>query len=262
MQIIVFACLLATTLAAPGLETRIVQGTAVGLFAHPHQASLQVQSSGAWRHICGAVIISNTRILTAAHCLQGQTASRMQIKVGALNLDAAPNEYEQTVGVQSFVIHEAYNQNAAGIPNDIGIIYLLTPLIFNANVQPATLAAKGSTFANTKCVITGWGQTSGTGSVSNQLLEAQITKITTADCQRRWLFQNINIKHICVFEASTPSGSRPSACMGDSGGPMMCGDSLNLLAGITSWGVSNCSGNYPSVYTRVSEYLDWINSKL
>jgi len=262
MHIIVFVCLLASTLAAPGLERRIVQGSPASLFAHPHQVSLQVLSSGAWRHICGAVIISNNRILTAAHCLQGQDASRMRIKVGALNLNDAPNEYEQTVGVQSFVIHEAYNQNGAGIPNDIGIIYLLTPLIFNANVQPATLAAKGSTFANTKCVITGWGQTSGTGSVSEQLLEVQITKITTADCQRRWLFQSINIKHICVYEASAPSGSRPSACMGDSGGPMLCGDKLNLLAGITSWGVSNCSGNYPSVYTRVSEYLDWINSKL
>ncbi|BFY99708.1 hypothetical protein BsWGS_02748 [Bradybaena similaris] len=261
MQVIVFLSLVTTALAAPGPEKRIVQGSPVSLFAHPHQASLQVQNSAGWHHICGAVIIARDRILTAAHCLDGQTVTRMRVVVGALVLNQAPTEYEQSVGVSSYVMHEAYNPNGAGVPNDIGIIYLLTPLVFNPNVQAADLAAKGTSFANTKCVITGWGQTSGTGSVSQQLLEAKITKITNSECQRRWLFQTITSKHICVYEASAPSGSRPSACMGDSGGPMMCGENLQLLAGLTSWGVSNCSGNFPSVYTRVSEYLDWIASK-
>jgi elastase-2 len=258
MQIVILACLLATCLAAPAPEKRIVNGTPAALFAHPHQASIQVQSGTGWSHICGAVLIARNKILTAAHCLQGQTASRMRVEVGALNLYEAPNAYEQTVGVRSYVIHGSYNGNAAGIPNDIGIINLVSSVTLNANVQIAGLAPKGSSFANSQCVITGWGRTSGTGSASPTLLEARITKITTADCQSRWPGQNINIRHICVYEAAASSGNRPSACMGDSGGPMMCGPTRSLLAGITSWGVSNCSGNYPSVYTRVSEYLDWI----
>jgi secreted trypsin-like serine protease len=258
--IVVFLCLLATALANP--TARIVQGTPAALFSHPHQASLQVQRENGWFHICGAVIYERTKILTAAHCLQGQTASKMRIQVGALNLYDAPNEYTQFVGVTSFVIHESYNPNGAGIPNDIGIIYLSAALVLNANVQIAPLAAKGSTFVNTKCVITGWGQTSGSGGgASPILLEVKVTKISVSECQLRWPFQGINAKHICVYEASAPSGSRPSACMGDSGGPMMCGAKLEFLAGLTSWGVSNCSGNYPSVYTRVSEFLDWIASK-
>jgi len=261
MKIVVFLCLLATCLAAPEPEKRIVNGTPVSLFSHPHQVSLQVQYTSGWHHICGAVIIARNKILTAAHCLQGQTASKMRVQVGALNLYETPNAYQQTVAVSRFVIHESYNANGAGIPNDIGVITLVSSVTLNANVQIAGLAPKGSSFANSKCVITGWGQTSGTGSGSPVLLEAKITKITTAECQSRWSGQNINIKHICVYEASASSGNRPSACMGDSGGPMMCGNNLELLAGITSWGVSNCSGNYPSVYTRVSEYLDWIASK-
>ena len=28
--------------------------------------------------------------------------------------------------------------------------------------------------------------------------------------------------------------------------------------GLTSWGISTCSGSYPSVYTRISSYLSWI----
>lgn len=76
------------------------------------------------------------QVLTAAHCLKNQTSSRMRVKVGALNLDEAANAYEQTIGVSSFVIHADYmHDGAKGYPNDIGIIYLASPVVINANVQ-------------------------------------------------------------------------------------------------------------------------------
>ena len=49
---------------------------------------------------------------------------------------------------------------------------------------------------------------------------------------------------------------------GDSGGPLQC--KVNgrwVLTGATSWGRSGCqTAGYPSVYTRVSKYLDWISA--
>ncbi|KAK3599543.1 hypothetical protein CHS0354_006678 [Potamilus streckersoni] len=47
---------------------------------------------------------------------------------------------------------------------------------------------------------------------------------------------------------------------GDSGGPMVCN---GLLAGVASWTIKGCgandpSGTFPSVYVRVSHYIDWI----
>jgi len=41
-------------------------------------------------------------------------------------------------------------------------------------------------------------------------------------------------------------------CYGNDGTP--------YLAGATSWGVSNCPGTFPSVYTRVSSFLSWIEN--
>ncbi|XP_059146878.1 fibrinolytic enzyme, isozyme C-like [Physella acuta] len=261
----VVVCLFAVVLAEEDEELyrRIVNGDKATLYSHPHQASLQLyQAPYGWYHICGAVLVAPNKLLTAAHCLEGQQARNLRVEVGALNLYDPPNAYEQVVNVASFVIHAQYNGNGNGIPNDIGIIYLSSSVTYNKNVQPAALAPKGSSFANTQCVITGWGRTVGGGATAQTLKEAYITKITRATCNNLWsrYGQTITDRHICVYEASDPAGTRPSACNGDSGGPMMCGSGYGLLAGITSWGVSTCSGDLPSVYTRVSEYLDWYAS--
>ncbi|XP_049784979.1 serine protease persephone-like [Schistocerca cancellata] len=46
---------------------------------------------------------------------------------------------------------------------------------------------------------------------------------------------------------------------GDSGGPLVMGKSAPYtVVGITSMGPKPCGGNVPSIYTRVSDYIDWI----
>lgn len=49
---------------------------------------------------------------------------------------------------------------------------------------------------------------------------------------------------------------------GDNGGPLNCPDGVTRVVGVGSWiiadGLDNCQQTLPSVYTRVSSYLDWI----
>ena len=89
-------------------------------------------------------------------------------------------------------------------------------------------------------------------------LQAKIQTISNAECNKR--FTAITEKHMCVHDVDTPSTSRPRACNGDSGGPVvMCGSEHNVLVGVISYGkFGNCSAHWPEVCTRVSEYRDWI----
>lgn len=112
----------------------------------------------------------------------------------------------------------------------------------------------------------GYGATSFAKAMTNRLTNLNLTIVPNSEC---------NTELPALAEA--PNGVMDSqicaqdyilnrdTCQGDSGGPLQ----LNLpgrrrrqrihyhLIGVTSYGVF-CRSSYPSVYTRVSSYLDWI----
>lgn len=65
-----------------------------------------------------------------------------------------------------------------------------------------------------------------------------------------------------MFCVGVPEGGR-SSCLGDSGGPFALSDGGQFwAAGIDSWGV-DCGKAAPyRVYTKVANYLDWINQTI
>ena len=53
-------------------------------------------------------------------------------------------------------------------------------------------------------------------------------------------------------------------CKGDAGGPLIVPSNESaVIYGITSWGQPKCAQpNAPGVYTRVANYIDWIQSNM
>ena len=66
---------------------------------------------------------------------------------------------------------------------------------------------------------------------------------------------------ICTFKG--PRGVE-TTCQGDSGGPLVVNEGENkwTVVGATSFGVSTCEGPYPSMFARVSQFLDFIYASM
>ena len=73
---------------------------------------------------------------------------------------------------------------------------------------------------------------------------------------------DINDKILCA------GGNNKSGCKGDSGSPFLCRDEENMnwrfhLQGVVQGGSDTCKlENSYSIFTRVSKYVDWIESHL
>ncbi|XP_048769949.2 fibrinolytic enzyme, isozyme C-like [Ostrea edulis] len=237
---------------------RIVNGVEAFPGAWPWQVSLQVYSRGSYNHICGGSLVRANWVVTAAHCVGGQIDS-MRIEAG---IHTVLKDEGETSTIKRIIRHPQYSSSIAGYPNDIALLELDSSFTVGGNIKLATLPTNSNEdFTNNPdCYITGWGRTSGGGSTSEVLMEAKMTNIINTECQSRWSSISgaaIYSTHICPYE------SRKSACNGDSGGPYVCWKNGGyMLAGVTSWGISTCDGSLPSVYVRVSKYLDWMANYL
>jgi secreted trypsin-like serine protease len=248
-----------------GIDNYIIGGTNAAQGVWLWQLSQQRQSGSTWSHSCGASLLSSTAALSAAHCVDGASASIIRVIAGLYQRSDTSNA--QTVNAASITVHQRYQVDAASYSNDIAIIHLAGAVDTSAsNVALLTLPAdNNNNFAGTTCTITGWGRDSRDNTLPDILQQADIQVITTASCTS--LMSPVNgatiwDNHICLYDTANNIGS----CNGDSGGPLNCptGSGGHYVAGVTSWGISSvlgvCQQDYPSVYTRTSAYLDWIAS--
>jgi len=168
------------------------------------------------------------------------------------------------VGVYSYTFHESYADGTATFSNDIAIITLSSSILPASNIAYAKLPTNNNDdFANKRCIITGWGRNSASNDLPNVLQQGEMEVLSLDRCRMEaWNGAGISAGHICL---KSPQ-ENIIACNGDSGGPANCPDDLGtgyVVVGIASFVTVNsitseCLPFYPTGYTRVSAYLDWI----
>ncbi|XP_027144091.1 chymotrypsin-like elastase family member 2A isoform X2 [Larimichthys crocea] len=240
----------------PPVLSRVVAGEDVRPHSWPWQISLQSDSSGRWRHVCGGSLISSEWVLTAAHCINDRYSYRVQLGKHSLK---ASEEGSVARMAATIVTHEDYNIMLSR--NDIALIKLSSPVIFSDTIMPACLPDRGVVLPHdTPCYVTGWGRLSTSGPLADILQQALLPVVGHDTCsQPDWWSVLATDKMVCAGGDGITAG-----CNGDSGGPLNCQnpDGSWDVHGVVSFGSGQGCNVFqkPTVFTQVSSYINWMNT--
>ncbi|XP_030027559.2 uncharacterized protein LOC115445432 isoform X2 [Manduca sexta] len=241
---------------ADAQQPRVVGGDAAAAGAWPWQAALY--RDGDFQ--CGATLIHAQWLLSASHCFYQATEAHWVARLGALRRGAWPRgPWERAARVRQVVTHPRYAPR--GFRNDIALLRL-DPAPLHARLRPACLPpARLAPPAGQHCTVLGWGQLYEHERVfPDTLQEVELPVISSAECRRRTRLLPLYRVTDDMFCAGYEHGGR-DACLGDSGGPLMCQESGRwYIYGVTSNGYGCARANRPGVYTKVSNYIEWIDS--
>ncbi|MDM8531800.1 trypsin-like serine protease [Anaerolineales bacterium HSG25] len=245
------------------VEPRIVGGEVAQAGDWPWQVALIKSHINSTKsgYYCSGTILDAEWILTAAHCVESSQTNSFEIDVVAGRQTLSSNEGVR-IPIESSIIHPDYDNFTLDF--DLALLKLSSPLTLGDSIQPVTLidpADKNLFAPKVLATVAGWGALSYNGSYPDQLYQVSVPIVSNQDCSipfdALYGANSITANMLCAGYAE----GGQDGCQGDSGAGMVVANQNKdgyLLVGITSWGYECARANYYGVYTRVSQFLDWI----
>ncbi|XP_066595677.1 chymotrypsin-1-like [Prorops nasuta] len=227
---------------------RIVEGSDAKPGQFPYVASLRITET--LRHTCGASIVTNQHILTAAHCVSGNKPDDFFVVTGSIWLEKGGSTHK----IQEIRVHEDYVGIRDNWKNDIAVLKLSKPIQLNAETQILPLPTSNVSL-DTICTISGWGKLSANNYTLPSVMQTTNQSIIPiTECEDGYHFK-LGDGRLCAMMGS---GLESGICQGDSGGPLVCNGKHH---GIVSFNIP-CAVGVPDVYTKVIYYANWIEKHI
>ena len=268
IKTLIGAILLNSTLASAEenqISTRVVGGDYVSS-ASVYPWMVYVQAGD---YLCGGTLINEDTVLTAAHCVDGVSASSIFVTVGEYDLTIDTDGEERDI--TQVYVHNDYDDST--FQNDIALLRLKqnveTDTLARLTLAQTETAVENGSGSGSDTKVIGWGTTEAYAptdydsvehEISNTLLEATVPLRTDAVCTASYENNKTNYDSSTMLCAGFDEGGTDT-CQGDSGGPLLYNDNGDWKqVGIVSWGYGCANANSPGVYTRLAVYDDWINN--
>lgn len=171
---------------------------------------------------CGGALISQSFVLTAAHCLRNlDEHEKFTITLGTVDFypfdeDGDALKFRTNM---KFWMHENFSLPSA--ENDIAVVRLPRLVKFSEKIQPIKISRNGRVDQRTGDVLTvvmGWGERA-SGGPADFLQTARMKLIPIRDCLRyqSHFVETITMRHICAMGADNEEAYALTPCDGDSG---------------------------------------------
>ncbi|XP_068100124.1 serine protease 27-like [Hyperolius riggenbachi] len=245
----------------PLIQDRIVGGENSEKGQWPWQVIIQEGD----RYPCGGSLIDKSWVLLAAHCFEmSMDPSTYKVYLGVYQLTDLNASQVESRDVKKIIIHPDFI--VEGSSGDIALIELSELVEFTTYILPISLPSqKVHLPEGTLCSATGWGNTEETVPLEDPqtLQEVEVPLIDSSKCEA--MFRD-SMGYGTTFTLILPDmlcagykDGKKDACQGDSGGSLACNvDGVWLQLGVTSWGIGCANPERPGVYTRVQNYLSWL----
>ncbi|NXM89104.1 HGFA factor, partial [Oenanthe oenanthe] len=246
---------------------RIVGGSSSLPGSHPWTAAIYIGDS-----FCGGSLVQTCWVVSAAHCFANSPLkSTIRVVLGQQIFNKT-TDVTQTFEIEKYILHPQYSVFNP-IDHDIALIKLKKNgqrcAVKSQFVQPICLPESNTAFsAQVKCQISGWGHKhENVSGYSDVLQETLAPLIPEEKCRSPEIYgKELTENMFCAgyFDSKSDACQVMLGVISRQVMEMYFGQKYDIsyLYGIISWGDGCGRVNKPGVYTKVTNYVKWINEKI